>query len=627
MAPAPSSLVAAAFGALSPWFGAASAAEQTSSALSSVASALGCERGREIEDELPCIFRDWYGGSGIGGSGVGWKTAEPLGRSGTNGELLPQGLVRLLEFVRERSGEPIGPDDVIADLGSGRGRAVLQAVLTTEARAVGVEISEVRSAAARHAAERLAALNPALGKRVTFVQEDLRTSLAWANATVVYMNAACFTPKLMFDIVPLLGSILKPGALVLSNRLMPGCHRGLFLLDQIPSVRFTWSKDVVVYAYVVAPRPSVNLAGELPWLEPVDWEKTLSIDRQIFGTDGLSVTDCVSHARKRWGASKPGAARLCSFMADGGASDGRVFWAVAARWLRSSRDGAPANASLLPSATACAWRELEARHRAERRGAAVGAQPGAKFSKSLVDLGLRDDDGLTILHHGAQSSETDVLEALLRYRHDDYAEPSAHLAAVDGAGRTALQLARHNASVVLLLQARADPAQCGDRCANVLPAAARLCVSSELLAELHGSLGASIEACEADGQTPLHLASAACSAKGGRSALQTLLTLRARPDARDASGRVPLHYARDAGVAEVLASAGSNSELEALDADGASPLHLAAGRRSGADVVAVLLRARASLEARDSKGATAMECAAQAKTAEVLRAWRDTAAI
>lgn len=92
-------------------------------------------------------------------------------------------------------------DDVFVDLGSGSGRLPIQALCETDVgRAIGVELSVGRHAAARRAQELVAAAvdfpdRTELARRLVFLNEDLcRTNLA--EATLIWMSSTAFPAPL-----------------------------------------------------------------------------------------------------------------------------------------------------------------------------------------------------------------------------------------------------------------------------------------------------------------------------------------------------------------------------------------------------------------------------------------------
>ena len=105
----------------------------------------------------------------------------------TYGELTYEGCTRLGEILA------MGPDDVFYDLGSGLGRATIQAHLQWGVkRAVGVELSAERSAQARRAVERLEQ-NGQLdhSRRLDLVCANLLEG-SYREATAVYLCCCCW---------------------------------------------------------------------------------------------------------------------------------------------------------------------------------------------------------------------------------------------------------------------------------------------------------------------------------------------------------------------------------------------------------------------------------------------------
>ena len=121
--------------------------------------------------------------------------------------------------------------------------------------------------------------------------------------------------------------------------------------------------------------------------------------------------------------------------------------------------------------------------------------------------------------------------------------------------------------------------------------------------------GASAEATDADGVTPLQLAAleghvGVCSALIGEG--------RAAAGAADAHRRTPLHFAAEEGHAAVVTLLVTHgSPVSAADCDGMTPLHLAAEKRH-AHVAARLLDHRASTSAATAKHATPLHLASRA---------------
>ena len=113
----------------------------------------------------------------------------------TYGEITADGMKALAARVL------MGPSDSFADLGSGCGRAVLQALTNFDvASACGIELAESRHELALQA---LAALPAEQASRARFLCGDCAAADAWqsggalADATVVYVASLCFGDELM----------------------------------------------------------------------------------------------------------------------------------------------------------------------------------------------------------------------------------------------------------------------------------------------------------------------------------------------------------------------------------------------------------------------------------------------
>ncbi len=113
----------------------------------------------------------------------------------TYGEILPEGLAKLYQFVK------LTVEDSFVDLGSGIGKAVLQSYLSTQmAASYGVEIDKARHELAVEALQELKQSAPNLfanqSKLIEFHNTNI-TDFDFNLASIVYCNATCFGPNLM----------------------------------------------------------------------------------------------------------------------------------------------------------------------------------------------------------------------------------------------------------------------------------------------------------------------------------------------------------------------------------------------------------------------------------------------
>ena len=122
----------------------------------------------------------------------------------TYGEITPRGFAALATRMQ------LGPASAFADLGSGTGKVVLQAIQLNEvASACGVELAHSRHASALEAARRSPA---AVASRAYFVQGDVADGALWApggalaEVTDVYCSSLLFGSALMSRLAPLLDS-------------------------------------------------------------------------------------------------------------------------------------------------------------------------------------------------------------------------------------------------------------------------------------------------------------------------------------------------------------------------------------------------------------------------------------
>lgn len=144
------------------------------------------------------------------------KILRSLERSLTYGEIDPKSLYRALASLRLRR------DDVVADLGSGSGKVVLQAALQSNCRkVVGVELIDDRYEDARRGHANLMLKMPEVARRITFIKDDfLKADLS--DVTVAYMANKVFDENLPNDVLIMLQNLPNLRAVVCMDAL---CHR------------------------------------------------------------------------------------------------------------------------------------------------------------------------------------------------------------------------------------------------------------------------------------------------------------------------------------------------------------------------------------------------------------------
>lgn len=202
----------------------------------------------------------------------------------------------------------------------------------------------------------------------------------------------------------------------------------------------------------------------------------------------------------------------------------------------------------------------------------------------------------------------------------------ALLRALDARGRTALEMALavddvSSATLLLGRGATADTMAAGGDdtllhavCAHELPLprAADVADGADLrLAELLLSHGATLNAPNGRGETPLDI----CLFRGSAALARMLLGQGAISTLATAEGGCLLHAAAAASRHDVLEAAlpvlaQVQINLNQADALGRTPLHTAV-READERIVAQLLAAGASTEARDDDGSTPLQCAVQ----------------
>lgn len=129
------------------------------------------------------------------------------------GELTVRGVREVARLLQP------GPDDCFIDLGSGAGRAVLQAALEWPcSRAIGVELSEIRH---RVGEDALARAPPHLRARAVLLKDDMLTCSAVESATLVYCASLLFDDAFMARLAERLAAIPRVRVIATLTRFPP----------------------------------------------------------------------------------------------------------------------------------------------------------------------------------------------------------------------------------------------------------------------------------------------------------------------------------------------------------------------------------------------------------------------
>ncbi|KAK5218691.1 hypothetical protein LTR72_008630 [Exophiala xenobiotica] len=243
-----------------------------------------------------------------------------------------------------------------------------------------------------------------------------------------------------------------------------------------------------------------------------------------------------------------------------------------------------------------------------------------KVVELLVEAGAlvnaSDSEGRTPLHEAGCIPAVAVTNYLL--------SRGAQLQVVDADGNSPLHLAAKKSSLEVvqsLLRAGSDCTLRNKMGARPLDLAAESGRPEVFgyLCSLPAEQG--VEEMQPDTPTPLHLA----AGNGNLTAIKALLASGADRDARDRQGRTALHVAAAwAQVNAVILLSGCDTE--AKDVNGQTALHLAA--KSSRETLAALLSARANVDALDHDGRSPLHVAARDGTlsifCELLDAGADT---
>lgn len=169
------------------------------------------------------------------------------------GEITEVGARQLLRWLAP------GPDDAFFDLGSGAGRFVVQAAVSTAVgRAVGIELSPWRDHCARTllaavCAELSEDAAAALRARTKLSVGDLRTADVGA-ATIAYIGATCFPAALLHAAAKHLAENAPRLHTLMTTQPLSGVHATRWTQRGAVDVPMSWSASEPVFIY--SPRPT-----------------------------------------------------------------------------------------------------------------------------------------------------------------------------------------------------------------------------------------------------------------------------------------------------------------------------------------------------------------------------------
>jgi ankyrin repeat protein len=211
------------------------------------------------------------------------------------------------------------------------------------------------------------------------------------------------------------------------------------------------------------------------------------------------------------------------------------------------------------------------------------------------DLDAGDIHGTTALHIAAYLPNCKVVQMLI--------ERTTAINVQDSKGRTPLHYAMHDDGLDWHDSEREshdDVFHC-----------ARLLLDS----------GASAEAQNNDGSTPLHVA----ASRTGQEVVQLLIENSTNVDLRNNKGQTALHEASQRGQPDIIQLIlNHGADVDAPDNDGSTPLHLAISSASlPVETARLLLKHGASVTLRNEKGQTALHRASQRGQSNIVQLMLD----
>jgi len=149
----------------------------------------------------------------------------------------------------------VGGDDVLYDLGSGRGFFLMQALLTTPLRkAVGVELASSRIAIGKAAQRLLEGRGLLAGKALEQREQDMAQA-DYADATVVYMDSVFYSDKLLMAVAQRLSRAKNLRGIAMIMKGLP--PNPWFEVEGRERWKMSWSprfgSEVIFYRRTAAP--------------------------------------------------------------------------------------------------------------------------------------------------------------------------------------------------------------------------------------------------------------------------------------------------------------------------------------------------------------------------------------
>ncbi len=149
----------------------------------------------------------------------------------------------------------VGEDDVLYDLGSGRGFFLMQALLTTPLRkAVGVELASSRVAVGKAAQKRLEEQGLLAGRTLEQREQDMAQA-DYADATVVYMDSVFYSDELLMTVAQRLSRAKNLRGIAMIMKGLP--PNPWFEVEGRERWKMSWSprfgSEVIFYRRTAAP--------------------------------------------------------------------------------------------------------------------------------------------------------------------------------------------------------------------------------------------------------------------------------------------------------------------------------------------------------------------------------------